>query len=362
MLNIYKNKGISLIELMVAVGLGLILVLSMLAFYSISSQNVVDFQQANRGQQQIRKIMNLLETDIENTGGFECAKNTDIFTTDYKPSAIISLGDNVDRKQIVFVHPIIDEYQHSALGQLKFNGNKLVSYTPRIIGETENIGCGQDNKSTIYVGATILEMIPMKNIITTDSQYNAQADNVMAFVALSAVQSRREKNSDTTEVLYTPRMEHATVMFLSDEDNTQTISTGKNTVDIFLGFSPAGKGNTHVPDTTLNNAQDLLNGNGGWINPFSSDTNNSLLVNKNSPEANLLSQTLHNQNTDKKGFDIKTYPLKGVEDPKDRYSNNDLIGRVRAIKFQFTFGVHGDIPERKLTRVIRFKNTHLNPE
>lgn len=358
MLKVHKNKGVTLIELMVAVGLGLILILSMLAFYSISSQNVVDFQQANHDQQQIRKMMNLLETDIENTGGFECAGNDKIFTADHLPSEIISLGNDITRKQIVFLHPIIDEYQHSALGMLKFSGDTLQSYTPR---KLENVGCGQD-KSTIYIGATILEMIPMKNIIATTNDYSKRESNIMAFVALSGIQSRRDGDKDISPNIYTPTMDDATVMFLSDEGNKKTISTGKNTVDIFLGFSPAGKGNTHVPNTTLNNAQSLLSGEGGWVNPFSSKNNNSLLINDKSQKPYLLSQKLHNKKIDQEGFDIKTYSLKGVDDPKEKYSNKDLIGRVRAIKFEFTLGAYNDIPERKLTRIIRFKNTHLNQD
>lgn len=349
MLKIYKNRGVSLIELMVAVALGLILILSMLAFYSISSQNVVDFQQANNDQQQIRKMMNLLETDIENTGGFECAAPDQVYAyanstnTFRSPTNIISLGDNLSRKQIVFVHPVIAEYQHTALGMLDFNktSKDLKSYTPILI---KDAGCGQD-KSSIYIGATILEMLPMNAVITTDTTYNARANDIMAFVSLSAVQSRREKNSNTTEMLYTPTMNDATVMFLSDEKNSDKISVGKNTVDIFLGFSPEGENLTHVPN---NEMVDIKRG--GWIDPFKSDQNYNLVVNKNSgsnntPNPELLSQTIH---SDVIGKSIKTYPLK-----------KELIEQVRAIKFVFTFGAHNGAPERKLTRVIRFKNTHL---
>ncbi len=352
MLKTYKNKGVSLIELMVAVGLGLILILSMLAFYSISSQNVVDFQQANHDQQQIRKMMNLLETDIENTGGFECAVPDQIYAlTDTNkvrvPTNIISLGDNLARKQIVFVHPVIAEYQHTALGMLDFNKSNppaLQSYTPILI---KNAGCGQD-QSAVHIGATVLEMLPMDAVITTDTVYGARANNIMAFVALSAAQSRRAKDSNNTEALYTPTMNDATVMFLSDENNTDTISVGRNNVDIFLGFSPEGKNQTHVPDNAP--MSDITKG--GWINPFASDANYNLVVDKsstnNTPEPNLLSKTVH---MDQIGQNINTYPLK-----------KELIKQVRAIKFQFTFGAHGDTPERTLTRVIRFKNTHLNQD
>lgn len=356
MLKIDKNKGVSLIELMVAVGLSLTLILSMLAFYSISSKNVVDFQKANHDQQQIRKMMNLLETDIENTGGFECIPHTEIFTNEYKPSAIISLGDKLNRKQITFVHPVIAEYQYTALGMFKFNGNQLDSYAPRKI---DNAGCGQD-KSTIYIGTTILEMLPMNNIITTDATYSTRADTTMAFVALSSAQSRRYTDNNKIKTIstdiYTPNMNDATVMFLSDEENKKTISTGKNTVDIFLGFAPETPDTpsktspmklSYIPDINMTNIK-----NGGWINPFASAANYNLVTDKtnnnNTPlSPNLLNQKLH-QSTDADGKNMNSYPLK-----------KELIEQVRAIKFVFTFGAHGDAPERKLTRVIRFKNTHL---
>ncbi len=349
----YKNKGVTLIELMVAVALGLILILSMLAFYSISSKNAADFQSANHDQQQIRKMLNLLETDIENTGGFECAEPELVYNYNNStntlrvPTNIISLGDKIERKQIVFVHPVIAEYQHTALGMFDFDktSKDLKSYTPKLI----KAGCGQD-KSPVYIGSTILEMLPMNNIITTDTQYKAGAETkkVMAFVALSATQSRREKDSNDTAVLYTPNMNHATVMFLSDEENTNKISVGKNSVDMFLGFSPEGKNKTHVPEVLIHDDNDLKSG--GWINPFLSDARYDLLVDKNlgtnnTPNPELLSQSIH---LDAEGKAIKTYPLKP-----------DLIKRVRAIKFQFTFGAFNGAPERKFTRVIRFKNTHL---
>lgn len=352
MLNIYKNKGISLIELMVAVGLGLILILSMLAFYSISSQNVIDFQQANSDQQQIRKMLNLLETDIENIGGFECEDGRKkVFTAGLDsaekrfPINIISLGNNPQRKQIVFVHPVINEYQHTALGMLDFDNNsKLKSYTPKLI---EEISCGQA-RSSIYAGSTILEMIPMDGIIYTDTQYSdsQKANNIWAFVALSAAQSRRNGTQNIPVSTYTPNMNNATVMFLSDEGNNDNMPFGKNTVDIFLGFSPEGKNQMHVPNSEITNNEELKTG--GWINPFKPQTNNYDLLVDTTKNTTLLSQTIH---TDDIGKLINTSPLK-----------EDLIKQVRAIKFQFTFGSHGDIPERKLTRVIRFKNTHLNQD
>lgn len=366
MLKIYKNKGVSLIELMVAVALGLVLILSMLAFYSISSKNVADFQSANHDQQKIRKMLNLIETDIENIGGFECKDGRQKAFTDgleskeiRLPQNIISLGNNIQRKQIVFVHPIIDEYQHTAFGMLDFDKNlKLKSYTPTSI---KNLVCGVA-RSSIHVGSTILEMIPMDGIIYTDTQYSndKKANNIWAFVALSAAQSRREGGQNIPINTYTPSINDATVMFLSDNGNNNNIPFGHNTVDIFLGFSKSGKGNTDVPDTTFDDAQSLLDGRGGWINPFSSNNNNKLLIDDKSPNANLLSQTLHNANTDNTGFNIKTYPLKSdIQNPN---SNTDLTGRVRAIKFKFTFGAYNGVPERKFTRIIRFKNTHLNQD
>lgn len=345
MLKIYKHKGVTLIELMVAVGLGLILILSMLAFYSISSKNVLDFQKANHDQQQIRKMMNLLETDIENIGGFECEDgHNKVFSDSYKlksgekrfPQAIISLGNVLERQQIIFVHPIIDEYRHTAFGMLTFDkDSKLASYTPTFI---ENISCGSA-LSSIYVGSTVLEMIPMNNIITIDDKYAGTANNIRAFVALSSIQSRRD-NGANVEITdkYTPTLNDATVMFLSDENNSPLLSVGKNTVNIFLGFSPTGKNQAHVPDISMSDTTK-----GGWINPFESEQNYNLLVD-DTKSSTLFNEKIHTDG----GTQISTSPLKA-----------DLIHRVRAIKFQFTFGAHGDIPERKLTRVIRFKNTHL---
>jgi len=353
MLKIYKHKGVTLIELMVAVGLGLILILSMLAFYSISSQNVIDFQKANHDQQQIRKIMNLLETDIENIGGFECKDGHDkVFSDSYKlesgekrfPKAIISLGNDLERQQIIFVHPIIDEYRHTAFGMLTFDKNsKLTSYTPTFI---ENISCGSA-LSSIYVGSTVLEMIPMDNIITIDNKYAQSADNIKAFVTLSSVQSRRDNNSDSTKIddNHTPTLDDATVMFLSNEGNNDNIPFGKNTVDVFLGFSPEGKNQIHVPNSEITKKEEFKAG--GWINPFKFQTNNYALLVDDTKSSTLLNQTIHTDD----GKLISTAPLK-----------EDLIKQVRAIKFQFTFGAYDRIPERKLTRIIRFKNTHLNQD
>lgn len=370
MLKTYKNKGVSLIELMVAVGLSLTLVLSMLAFYSVSSRNVVDFQASNHDQQQIRKMMNLLETDIENTGGFECAKESVIFATEgtnteiYRvPHAIISLGQALDRQQIIFVHPIISEYQYTALGMFDFNKqiqpNTLKSYHPLLIADA---GCGQD-KSPIHIGTTILEMLPMDNIITTDTEYtdSKRASVVNAFVALSAAQSRRytDNNGDIKTIstdTYTPNMNDATVMFLSDESDSGEISVGRNKVDILLGFAPIATANTtftHVPERNITSEQDLPLG--GWINPFDSESSTpsrayyDLITDQSQefePTSQLLNHSIHHSTND--GYNNKTYPLK-----------KDLVKQLRAIKFKFTFGAHDGKPERTLTRVIRFKNTHL---
>ncbi|GAA5103234.1 PilW family protein [Wohlfahrtiimonas larvae] len=356
MLKFYKNKGVSLIELMVAVGLSLTLVLSMLAFYSISSKNVIDFQSANHDQQQIRKMMNLLETDIENTGGFECAKPDDIFafnnTNIFRvPTDIISLGNDITRKQIVFVHPVISEYQHTALGMLDFNKvpqTQLSNYQPLPITDA---GCGQD-QSLVYIGTTILEMMPMNNIITTNDSYGETANDIDAFVALSAVQARKDGSQNIPVNTYTPSMNDATVMFLSDEKESNQISVGRNKVDIFLGFAPEDANGTiftYVPELDITSEADFKAG--GWINPFFSNDHYNLVTNQsndnNTPEPNLLSRTLH-QASDANGLSMNTYPLK-----------KELINQIRAIKFKFTFGAHNGIPERQLTRVIRFKNTYL---
>lgn len=370
MLKIYKNKGVSLIELLVAVGLSLTLVLSMLAFYSISSRNVVDFQRASHDQQQIRKMMNLLEADIENTGGFECADDTSIFTSKFMPQAIISLGigenNDLSAQQIIFVHPIISEYQNTALGMFEFttvsNPGTLKSFSPRLIPDS---GCGQDS-SSIYIGTTILEMLPMNNIITKDATYSGTSANVKAFVALSAAQSRRNNNNQNIATnIYTPSIDDATVMFLSDENDSGEISVGKNKVDIFLGFAKeATKANKNdedifysfVPERNINPDSEGNLKLGGWINPFSNKKSFDLLTTDTSDpngqsktisknEAVSINAILHN---DSKGKKIESYPL-----------SPEAINQIRAIKFKFTFSAHGDVPERVLTRIIRFKNTHL---
>ena len=67
MLKINKNKGISLIELMVAVSLGLILIFSMLAFYGVSQNNLAAYIRENEAKRDIRRIMSLISKDVENT-------------------------------------------------------------------------------------------------------------------------------------------------------------------------------------------------------------------------------------------------------------------------------------------------------
>lgn len=352
MLNFYKNKGISLIELMVSVGLGLILILSMLAFYSISLQNVADYHVINHEQQQLRKMMNLLETDIENTGGFECAAFSDIFihsnqAVNRLPTNIISLGigpsNDLSRQQITFVHPIIEEYKHTALGMIDVNSGQsnlkgVINYAPILV----NAGCGQDANSPIYIGTTVLEVIPVTGITTNLAN---SADGTTAFIALSAVQSRRNDNSDITDPVYNPSVDDATVMFLSNNNNNASLPFGRNQVTISLGFAPASVNNvinTHVPSNNMTNLA-----NGGWIDPFANITNYNLIVDRDptkTPNSNLLNRTLH---TDTNGSQLNTFPL-----------SENAIRQIRAIKFQFQLDMGTD-RAKTVTRVIRFKNTHL---
>lgn len=355
MLKIHKQKGVSLIELMVAVGLGLTLILSMLAFYSISSQNTIDFQNVNYEQQQIRKMLNLLETNIENTGGFECPVKETFDINDNKyPKNSISLGKDFVRKQIVFVHPITEEQKHTALGIMEINDtNKFKQYSPALIAT----GCGRD-KSNIYIGTTILEFLPIADITTNLNGLNDEektAKGITAFVSLSSVQSRRNNQDKLTgEVIekYYPTMDDATVMFLSNNNANKDLPFGKNEVTIFLGFSkktPEGANAvkfTHIPKekwTTL----DL----GGWINPFTeanfkqlTDGNKTLSEDK----AKIINTLIHND-SDADGKKIETYPLSA-----------QAMDQVRAIKFEFKLNIGTD-KAITFTRVIRFKNTHLMP-
>lgn len=353
MLKIYKNKGISLIELMVSVGLGLILILSMLAFYSISLQNTADYHIANHEQQQLRKMMNLLETDIENTGAFECPVGA-IFNIENNkyPKNSISLGKDFDRKQIVFVHPVTEEYKHTALGIMEVNDtNNFKTYSPALI----STGCGQD-KSNIYIGTTILELLPVADIATHLSELSDEEKKTLgleAFVSLSSIQSRRDNDSKLDEDvinIYHPTMDDATVMFLSNSTNNNDLPFGKSEVNIFLGFSPKtpeGSSSakfTHVPKddwTTL----DL----GGWINPFTATNFTQLTDTTLSDDKSQIINTLIHNESDSDGKAIKTYPL-----------SQQAIDQVRAIKFQFKLNTGTD-KEMTLTRVIRFKNMHLKP-
>ena len=382
MLNIYKDKGVSLIELMVAVGLGLILILSMLAFYSISLHNVTSFQVANNDQQHIRKIMNLLEANIENTGGFECAPLTSTDTTNYRagifsagtiatpdndsdryPNNIISLGKDPDRKQIMFVHPIADEYQNKALGLIDINktNDKIARYHPPQI----QAGCGQNLQSPIFIGSTIFEIIPITGIISDIKNNKPSVGNdITAFVSLAAIQSRRDNSGNIIDNSYAPSFNDATVMFLSNNQNSPDLPFGRVDVDIFLGFSPAdlpATGGTatntpshftHIPD--IPNMTNLTTG--GWINPFKLENgqlkNFDLLTNDSDGKKSLTSTQARSINTalhtDSNGKKIETYPL-----------NKNALKQIRAIKFQFNFAAHNNRGAYTITRVIRFKNTHL---
>ena len=402
MLKINKNKGISLIELMVAVSLGLILIFSMLAFYGVSQNNLAAYIRENEAQRDIRRIMSLISKDVENTGGFECAKPTNIFknSTEFKrfPKNIISLGDDFNRKQIIFAHPLTEEHLYKSLGMIDIQGtgNNLVAvYEPIEI----QAGCGQEVNSTIYIGTTLFENIPVLNdseILTSiNGAQNIIADSLSAYVAFSYVQARQEANTVTDQTLklfdrdyyadtnlrhaptnsallpfsatlktdngdplikplYQPSVEDGTVLFISNNsDNAaqqEALPFGKNEVDIFFGFSPEGRF-AHVPDNkiaTLKVENNVIKGleNGGWLNPFSSQNIYDSLVDKadiSDNDATLINQALHRNS----GKNMKTYPLK-----------NEAIRQIRAVKFKFTFDV-GTPQERVLTRVIRFKNTHL---
>lgn len=353
MLKISKNSGVSLIELMVALALGLTLVFSMLAFYSISQNNVITYNTANQEQQNLRKMMNLLVKDVENTGGFECAKYDDIFKTNTYPMDIISLGNNLSHKQIIFTHPVTVEHQDKALGLIEINdAGTLLNYSPVLIEES---GCGQDKNSPVYIGTTIFEVVNIPNssqilldFTDTDTPSTATGDSISAFVSLSSVQSRRDKiDVHKTPAIYKPSLEDATVLLLSNNLDTQNdkLPFGKNDVEIFLGFSPEGLF-SHVPDITITGTNAPLK-NGGWINPFASTANYDLLVNKTSTTTNkatLINKLLHNGSS---GNDMETYPLKA-----------EAIRQVRAVKFQFTLD-KGTTKERVLTRTVRFKNMHL---
>ncbi len=405
MLKLYNHKGISLIELMVAVSLGLILVFSMLAFYSVSQKNLAEYSVASQDQRNIRKIMNLISKDVENTGGFECANPTDIFKTStlFKrfPKNIISLGDDLTRKQMIFAHPITEEHLYKALGMIDVQGtgNNLVAvYEPIEI----QAGCGQEANSTIYIGTTIFEYIPLvedsKLFTDINGTQNIDSDSLSAYMAFSYVQARQEKNTtsranleqfnreyyeDTNyrhspgdkgllafsttistpsgtnnpvlKPLYHPSIEDATVLFLSNNSDKASqkdaVPFGKNTVDIYFGFSPEGRF-AHVPDYEIGSLSIVDNNlvglsNGGWLNPFDSQIY-QYLVDKNGTsdeDATLINQALH---TDSKGGKtMKTYPMR-----------ESAIRQIRAVKFKFTFDVGTD-QQRVLTRVIRFKNTHL---
>lgn len=352
MLKLHKNKGVSLIELMVAVGLGLVLIFSMLAYYSISQQNVVDYNLANQEQQNIRKMMNLLAKDVENTGGFECAEFSNILTTDLAnstrrfPANIISLGDSNTRKQIIFAHPVTKEYLHKSLGMIDVDitGDRVMKYNPILV----NAGCGQDANSPLYIGSTIFEMVPVANI---SLDLASAAADVKAFIALSSIQTRLDKADSPLATVYNPIVEDGTVLFLtnesSDAKNKENLPFGNNSVDIFLGFSKPigadGKIITTVPDRDDNTASVLTNG--GWINPFAITDRNFLIDKTEEASAHLLNKAIHLPGT--AGQSMKTYPLK-----------KEALDQIRAVKFKFTFD-KGTDKERTFTRVVRFKNMHL---
>lgn len=337
MFKLYKNNGVSLIELIVAVGLGLILILSMLAYYSISQGNTIDYQIANQEQQKLRNMLNVLARDLENTGGFECAKHDEIFENPRNglrfPKDIISLGENLQNRQIMFVHPVLEEYRFKALGLFEIStiNSSFEDYTPLRI----DAGCGQDSHSSMLIGSTLLEIIPI-----TDMEPSSQ--NVTAFVSLSSTQARRAEDSDDPFILYDPKIRDGAVLFFSNNSNSAQqkleLPFGRNTVDIYLGFSPPGNF-SHVPEQTMSSLDA-----GGWIDPFSNNSNYDLLVDKST--AKIQNPTI--LNTKLESTSGAMYPLK-----------ENAIKQIRAIKFQFTFNAGDREKQQIITRVIRFKNTHL---
>lgn len=344
MLKQYKNKGVTLIELMVSVSLGLILIFSMLAYYSVSQNNLIAHNIANKEQQQLRILMSLLAKDVENTGAFECASDDDIFKSESGlnrfPTDIISLGNKPNRKQIIFAHPVTEEYYYNSLGIIDIdNSGNYSSFAPLHVLKA---GCAQDIETPIYIGTTIFETIPIKDVRKGDG---LNASGVTAFVYLASIQSRRNDPTDpneTTPANYNPLIEDGKVLFFSNEQN-EDLPFGKNEVTIELGLSAARR-NSSIPSNNESNPIE----NGGWINPFeSSGDNYELLVNKNAisgENAKLLNALLHaNETAEDGGQDMETYPLKP-----------DILERVRAVKFTFKLG-----DGRELVRVIRFKNAHL---
>lgn len=324
MIQLRINKGVSLIELLVAVGLGLLLVFSMLAFYSISQKNSTDFYAASHEQQSLRKMMNIIAKDLENTGGFECAIADDqIFLTNHYPKSIVSIGryNNAKKllhKQIIFTHPIIEEYLPQSLGIFKVGDTgEFKSSKPLAI----KAGCGRDkDSSTIYVGTTIFETISLD-------------DQTDALIALSS------RASDTTD---DPKITDGVVLYTYPKGS-------ESEPQIFLGFSQAPEENsnsryTHIPTCTQPDPENCLITSksdfekGGWLDPFSTDLDFLLQLTKGYTDIN---KQIHGSSDD------ITYSL-----------TPEAIKQIRAVKFQFKLDAGTD-KERTITRIIRFKNTHL---
>lgn len=327
MIQLRINKGISLIELLVAVGLGLLLIFSMLAFYSISQKNSTDFHAASHEQQSLRKMMNIISKDIENTGGFECAIVDDqVFLTNHYPKSIVSIGSFKEeggkktllRKQIIFTHPIIEEYLQQSLGIFKVGETGgFKSSKPLAI----KAGCGRDKDSSpIYVGTTILETISLD-------------DKTNAFVALS---------TRSTDAIDNPKITDSVVLYTYPKGSEAEPK-------IFLGFSPSLEENstslyTHIPTCTQPDPENCLITSksdfekGGWLDPFSTNLDFLLQLTKGYTDIN---KQIHGSSDD------RTYSL-----------TPEAIKQIRAVKFQFKLDAGTD-KERTITRVIRFKNTHL---
>ncbi|MDC7252922.1 PilW family protein [Wohlfahrtiimonas chitiniclastica] len=353
MLKIPHSKGLSIIELMVALALGILLLFSMLAFYAVTQQNVTTHRMANQEQQQLRKLFNLLSKDLENVGAFECAKNSDIFDDNRFPRNVIALGDykNRDRKQFVFAHPITEAHVMDSLGIIEATGNQL-NYSPIKVASS----CGQDD-SSLYVGATILEVIPPKDkhgIFITTQEFTSQYTD---FVILSTYQTRVSKESDLVPTGWKTNNAHKTVvspyplsihdavsLLLMANEKEMRLPFKQNDVKIELGFS------NHQESSSVPNIKMTSLTTGGWLDPYENETKYNLIVDKtgNHETAKKVNKQLHSE------FaapikDMITYPL-----------NKKATEQVRAIRFTFTLVNPKTNEKSTLERVIRFKNMHLN--
>lgn len=384
---IHKNKGVSLIELMVAVSLGLILILSMLAFYSISLQNVTTHNQSTKEQQSIRTMMNLLAKDIENTAGFECADDADVYhlynnaislgvkaTVSYKSEAINNIV-NIETdafKSITFIHPINKELLYSSLGM---PSNRSINFSPIIV----NSGCGQDSSTPMYIGSTTLELFPLKDIqVATNTNATPTDQNIETLIMLSHIQARR-KNDNSDEIKlkdsypnkqyperdqspspYRPIINDGTTLFLSNKNNDENLPFGKVDFNFNLGFAKEDK-NAAVPDNNIIDSSKIFT-DGGWIDPYQSSENfKAIIGNVTNYPLDAAIMPIDYLHTEKDKENVQY----GITDGEaKRYVSFPLskqaIKRVRAIKFKLKFyEADGTTEKYTITRVVRFNNAHL---